>query len=470
MPDQFGGMIRPYSTELALLSRILDALLIWFSLGFMTDLFGVEYSGNYVYAGLLAVLSFLFLAETQSIYISWRLVSLKRMSLKVLLVWLLIVILLVGTAFLTKTSADFSRRAVVSWFVLVPVLMTLQRLVIQLAMRSMRKRGMNTRTVAIAGAGENALKIVKGIFESGWMGLNLVGIYDDRHELRLPLISGRTLEIKGNLRKLVQEARSGGVDYVYIALPMRAEGRIIEIVNALADTTASVYVVPDFFVFDLMQARWFNVGGVPMVSVFESPFYGVDGWSKRLEDIVLGTLILILITIPMLIIALGVKLTSPGPVLFRQRRYGLNGKVVEVWKFRSMQVMEDGQNVPQAQKDDPRVTPFGAFLRRTSLDELPQFINVLQGHMSIVGPRPHAIAHNEEYRRLIHGYMLRHKVKPGITGWAQINGWRGETDTVEKMEGRIECDLHYIHNWSLWLDIKIIVLTVFRGFTGKEVY
>ncbi|MBY0578569.1 MAG: undecaprenyl-phosphate glucose phosphotransferase [Burkholderiales bacterium] len=463
-------MIRPYSSELALLSRILDALLIWFGLGCLIELFGVRAGSGYTNAALLATAFFLFLAETQAIYISWRLVSIKRMSLKVLLVWFSIVILLVGIAFLTKTSASFSRRVMLSWFVLVPFLMILQRVFMQLVMRALRKHGMNTRTVAIAGAGESALKIVKGIFESDWMGLKFVGIYDDRSELRLPLVGGKNLEISGNLRELVLEAKSGRIDYVYIALPMKAESRIVEIVNALADTTASVYVVPDFFIFDLMHARWFNVGGVPMVSIFESPFFGVDGWSKRLEDIVFGTLIMILIAIPMLIIAVGVKLSSPGPVIFKQRRYGLNGKVVEVWKFRSMKVCEDGGHVPQARKNDPRITPFGAFLRRTSLDELPQFINVLQGHMSIVGPRPHAISHNEQYRRLIHGYMLRHKVKPGITGWAQINGWRGETDTLEKMTARIECDLHYIQNWSLWMDVKIIFLTVFKGFVGKQAY
>ncbi|MCK6390428.1 MAG: exopolysaccharide biosynthesis polyprenyl glycosylphosphotransferase, partial [Azonexus sp.] len=172
----------------------------------------------------------------------------------------------------------------------------------------------------------------------------------------------------------------------------------------------------------------------------------------------------------MLLIALGVKLTSPGPVLFRQRRYGLNGKIVEILKFRSMTVCEDGSEVVQATRGDARVTPLGKFLRRTSLDELPQFFNVLQGTMSVVGPRPHAVAHNEQYRKLIRGYMLRHKVKPGITGWAQINGWRGETDTLEKMEMRVKHDLAYVQNWSLWLDFKIIVLTIFRGFRNKNAY
>jgi len=185
---------------------------------------------------------------------------------------------------------------------------------------------------------------------------------------------------------------------------------------------------------------------------------------------VLGSLIMAVIALPMLAIAIAMKLTSPGPIIFKQRRYGLNGEVLYVWKFRSMTVCEDGVNVPQAKRGDTRITPLGAFLRRTSLDELPQFFNVLQGTMSIVGPRPHAIAHNEEYRRLIHGYMLRHKVKPGITGWAQVNGWRGETDTLEKMQKRVECDLQYIQEWSLWLDLKIVWMTIRGGFKGKNAY
>jgi putative colanic acid biosynthesis UDP-glucose lipid carrier transferase len=206
------------------------------------------------------------------------------------------------------------------------------------------------------------------------------------------------------------------------------------------------------------------------MSLHETPFYGVDGWLKRLEDIVVGSLILLIIAIPMLIIALCVKLTSPGPALFRQRRYGLNGEVIDVLKFRSMSVTEDGAEIKQATKDDPRITRFGAFLRRTNLDELPQFLNVMAGSMSIVGPRPHAVAHNELYRKKVRGYMLRHKVKPGITGWAQVNGWRGETDTLEKMEKRVEHDLDYIRNWSLLWDLQIIFMTVFGSGARKNAY
>jgi putative colanic acid biosynthesis UDP-glucose lipid carrier transferase len=224
----------------------------------------------------------------------------------------------------------------------------------------------------------------------------------------------------------------------------------------------------DFGGFDLLRARWSSVGDVPVMGVIENPFHGGDGFAKRVEDIILGSLILMLIAIPMAIIALGVKLTSRGPVFFKQRRYGLNGEEIRVLKFRTMTVCEDGDKVVQAQKNDQRVTKLGAILRRTSLDELPQFLQVVGGTMSIVGPRPHAVAHNEQYRALIQGYMRRHKVKPGITGWAQVNGWRGETDTLEKMEKRVQYDLEYINGWNLGLDLKIIVMTLWTVMRGDK--
>ncbi len=321
------------------------------------------------------------------------------------------------------------------------------------------------RRLAFVGAGSLAQKVSTRM--GRWKGARVVGVYDDRAPARLP---GGELSLRGTLSGLIEDARQGRIDDIYITLPTQAEQRVRQLIADLSDTTASVYVIPDFFGIDLSHARWFSSGGVPVVGVFESPFQGLNGWLKRAEDIVLGSLILALIAPLMLLIAAGVKLSSPGPVIFKQRRYGLNGEVVSVWKFRSMSVCEDGGHIRQATKSDVRITPFGAFLRRTSLDELPQFINVLQGGMSIVGPRPHAVAHNEQYRKLIPGYMLRHKVKPGITGWAQVNGWRGETDTLEKMEKRVEYDLAYMRNWSLWLDIKIVFLTVFKGFLGKNAY
>ena len=246
---------------------------------------------------------------------------------------------------------------------------------------------------------------------------------------------------------------------IFITLPMRAEERIRGLIRDLQDTTASVYIVPDLFVFQMLNSRWTDIKGLPVVSVFENPLYGVDGALKRCVDVALATIALILLAIPMTLIALAVKLTSRGPVIFRQKRYGLDGKEIWVWKFRSMTVQENGSEVKQATKNDSRLTPIGGFLRKSSLDELPQIINVLLGEMSLVGPRPHASAHNEHYRGQIEGYMLRHKVKPGITGLAQVNGCRGETDTIDKMEKRVFFDHQYIREWSIWLDLKIIFRT-----------
>ncbi|MDD2684786.1 MAG: undecaprenyl-phosphate glucose phosphotransferase [Gallionella sp.] len=467
MKSVHSGLIKPHGSKFALLHRLHDAILIFVLLIFISVVRGIGFDETYALAGAWAVLFYLLFAEARGLFISWRVESLWQEAKNVLTVWVMVLCALIVVAFFAKISSDFSRLVVGGWAIATPMSIILSRVVTRTWLRSMRARGMNTRTLAFAGGGTLASKMLTHINNSAWMGFRVVGVYDDRAAGRLTL---GDLPLQGKLEDLLAAARAGEVEYVYITLPMHAEKRIIKLVDELADTTASVYIVPDFFVFDLLNARWSNVGGVPLVGVFETPFFGVDGWLKRAEDIVLGTLILMLISPILLAIGLAVKLTSPGPIIFSQRRYGLNGEIVEVWKFRSMSVCEDGDHVPQAQKNDSRITPLGAFLRRTSLDELPQFINVLQGRMSIVGPRPHAVSHNEQYRRLIHGYMLRHKVRPGITGWAQINGWRGETDTLEKMQKRVECDLYYVRNWSLWWDIKIIYKTLFKGFSGKHVY
>jgi putative colanic acid biosynthesis UDP-glucose lipid carrier transferase len=264
----------------------------------------------------------------------------------------------------------------------------------------------------------------------------------------------------GKTSELAQYVREHGIKMIFISQPISAQPRIRKLIDELQDTTASVYFLPDVYTFDLMQARFDNVGGMPVIAICETPFMGLNSTIKRTSDIVLSSLILLLLAPLMLVTAIAVKVSSPGPVIFRQRRYGLFGEEIIVYKFRSMTVMENGNTVTQAQRNDGRVTKIGGFLRRTSLDELPQFVNVLQGRMSIVGPRPHAVAHNEQYRKVIKGYMLRHKVKPGITGWAQVNGLRGETATIDKMEARVQYDLDYLRNWSLWLDLWIVLRTV----------
>jgi putative colanic acid biosynthesis UDP-glucose lipid carrier transferase len=421
-------------------------------------------------ATIVAAVIFHFGAQGLGLYQAQRSETSVRETGRVFAAWLLTTAVLLLIGFLTKRSTDYSRLITVSWMVSTPLALALFRGILRQALRTARSRGRNTRTVAIAGLTELGERVARVVEQNPWMGMRVVGFYDDRFEERCHPIPEELGRREGNLDELVEKAKTGAVDMIYIALPLRAETRVTDLVRRLADSTASVYMAADFDAFDLLSARWGQLGNVPVVSIHETPFYGVSGWLKRVEDIVVGSMILALIAVPMLFVAIGVKLTSKGPVFFRQRRYGLNGEVIHVLKFRSMTVMEDSAEVKQATKNDQRITPFGAFLRRTSLDELPQFFHVITGTMSIVGPRPHAVSHNEQYRKQIEGYMLRHKVKPGITGWAQVNGWRGETDTLEKMEQRIAHDLAYIRNWSLMWDIQIIFLTVFGRKVRKNAY
>jgi putative colanic acid biosynthesis UDP-glucose lipid carrier transferase len=264
----------------------------------------------------------------------------------------------------------------------------------------------------------------------------------------------------GGLRDVANYVYAHGIHEVYITLPLGSQPRIVELLEAVQGTTASLYFVPDVFGISIIQGRLQDMNGVPVVGICETPFTGTNELVKRVSDIILASIILLLISPILIGLAIGVKLSSPGPVIFRQKRNGLDGEEIIVYKFRSMRTQDNGAVVKQATKGDARITPFGAFIRRTSLDELPQFINVLQGRMSIVGPRPHAVAHNEEYRRLIKAYMVRHKVRPGITGWAQVNGYRGETETIDKMQARVEYDLEYLRNWTLGLDLQIIIRTI----------
>jgi putative colanic acid biosynthesis UDP-glucose lipid carrier transferase len=326
------------------------------------------------------------------------------------------------------------------------------------------------RTAVIIGASQLGCQLRDRINEDAMLGIDCKGFFDDRSEDRLALGEQEHDQLLGKLKELTLYLKQHPVDLIYIALPMGLQPRIMQLLDDLKDTTMSIYFVPDIFMFDLIQARIDDVGGLPVVAVCETPFSGMNGFVKRTSDIVLATLILVMISPVLLALAIGVKVSSPGPVLFKQRRYGLDGRDIVVYKFRSMTVCEDGDKVVQATRNDRRITRFGAIIRKTSLDELPQFINVLQGRMSIVGPRPHAVAHNEEYRKLIKGYMIRHKVKPGITGWAQINGLRGETDTVDKMKARIDYDLDYLRRWSLRLDLSIIARTVQLVFKDAKAY
>ncbi len=468
--QSFRGLIRQHETKLSAFARLADAVLIAAALWLTTWLYEMPWRDNYSLALASAIGLFVFFGQFHDLYRSWRGTSLSQEATRLWWAWLGVVLGILLLGFVFKKSADFSRLVMVTWIIATPITLTIWRGALHLFAGLLRQYGLNTRRVAIVGARDLGVQLADTLINAPWMGLTPIGFFDDRGAARNPLNTSDPVKHIGNLNQLLRWARDGKIDVIYITLPMRAEKRIQELIAQLSDTTVSVYLIPDFFMFDLMNASWTNIGELPCVSIYESPFYGVDGVIKRIEDIVLSSLILIVAAIPMLIIAAGIKLTSRGPVLFKQLRYGLQGQPIEVWKFRSMCVQENGDHIPQATRSDPRVTRFGAFLRRTSLDELPQFINVLQGRMSIVGPRPHAVAHNEQYRKLINGYMLRHKVKPGITGWAQVNGLRGETETVAKMAQRVEHDLAYIRNWSLTLDLKIIAKTAVKIFTDRNAY
>ena len=382
--------------------------------------------------------------------------------------WLAVIALLMLVGWVSGTLGAFDQRAILAWIVATPpLLFAAHRMIPVILPRLLAVEGLQ-RTAVIAGANETGCRLAERIGASPSLGIRVAGFFDDRGAERLEAISGGAS--LGSLGRLAEYVKAHRIDLIYIALPMASHPRILRLLEELHDTTASIYFAPDIYLIDLIQARVDTIAGLPVVAVCESPFYGANRLIKRVSDIVLASAILALISPLMLAIAIGVKLSSPGPALFKQRRYGLDGREIVVYKFRSMRVLEDGNVVRQATRDDPRVTRFGAFLRACSLDELPQFINVLQGRMSVVGPRPHAVAHNEMYRKLIRGYMIRHKVRPGITGLAQVNGLRGETSSLERMQMRIEYDLAYLRSWSLLLDLQIVLKTIFIVLRKKNAY
>ena len=384
--------------------------------------------------------------------------SLGRVMLDISLNWLWVAGLMFAMGVATGYVREFTRDMLLTWLWVAPSAEFGLHLLLRAAAPSiMRLQGPNQRAL-IVGMNEQGTALARRLRDTPYSRVELVGFVDSRAPQRLAPLGD--YKLLGKLDQLAVIAKENHVQLIYLSLPMASQPRILNLLDDLKDTTASIYFVPDMFFTDLIQGHSGTVFGMPVISVCETPFRGVDGLTKRLSDFVLATVILLLIAPLLLVVAIAVKLTSPGPIIFKQRRYGLDGEEILVYKFRSMTVTEDGPTIKQAEKGDARVTPLGAFMRRTSIDELPQFINVLQGRMSIVGPRPHAVAHNELYRKLIKGYMVRHKVRPGITGWAQVNGYRGETITLDKMQGRIDYDLDYLRNWSLRLDLHIILKTI----------
>jgi putative colanic acid biosynthesis UDP-glucose lipid carrier transferase len=383
--------------------------------------------------------------------------------------WLMLLAILLAIGYVTKSPLEvYPRRIFLTWAALTPVALIFTTLMMQEVMRRFLLNAFDKRSVIIAGYNTSSLELARRLRANPGMRLEVDGFFDDRSSERLAMEADAHLV--GTLSDLGEYVKANRTDVIFIALPIRHVKRVMNLLDDLRDTTASIYYVPDIFVFDLIQARSGEIHGIPVVAMCETPFYGYRGVTKRLTDIALSMTILLLLLPVLAITAVMVKISSPGPIIFKQRRYGLDGREIAVYKFRTMKVTEDGAHIRQASKADSRITKVGGILRRTSLDELPQLINVLQGRMSLVGPRPHAVAHNEEYRKLIKGYMVRHKVLPGITGLAQVNGCRGETTELKDMEARVNYDLDYLRHWTPMLDLKIILLTVVKVFRDDKAY
>lgn len=443
---------------IALLAGVVDFLLIvagsyvahWLRFGdwFMLD--------HYLVATMVVAVVLVVCQMSVGTYLSWRGRRLWAQLGRMLAGWLLALAVVASIAVLLKVAENYSRIWLVSTLAVALGFVTVARVAVYLILRTMRVRGRNLKQVLVVEkeeAGASIRGMLELLPEQGYKVANFVTLQDDEEWYK-------------SLPKRVADC---GAHEVWLCLPLNQGEAIKSVMYALRHQTVDVRYLPDLGDLPLLNHRISNIGGLYALDISRSPMEGPARIVKRLEDLILGVLISVLMLPVCVLIAVAIKVTSPGPVIFKQYRTGINGRRFKVYKFRSMEVHEESTGqVTQAHFGDPRITPLGRFLRRTSLDELPQFYNVLQGRMSIVGPRPHALAHNEHYKDMVESYMQRHKVKPGITGWAQVNGFRGETDTLEKMEKRVQYDLWYIDNWSLWLDLRIILLTVWKGFLNAQ--
>lgn len=458
---KYRGVLGEYAAFWELLLRIADALAVLASgwLASVIYLGGLPDSPGYTLGLILAVLLCLVIFPSFGLYRPWRGISLGEEMQTLTLAWLTTFGVLTFFAFVTKTGPDFSRLWFLIWLGLGGGILLAGRIVLRIFQRQMRRRGFNLRRLIIVGSPEMTERLTRKLADNPWTGLVVAASFSAEET------------VAPDFTALLARIRAGNIDQVWIAVPLKEEERIHQVQYALRHTTVDIRYVPDISSFSLLNHSVSDIAGLPVINLSSSGMDSLDRLAKTVEDKLLALLIVLLTSPLMLLIAVGIKLTSPGPVFFRQQRAGLGGETITVLKFRSMVVhAESPGKLTQARQGDPRITPLGALLRRTSLDELPQFFNVLTGEMSIVGPRPHALEHNEQYKALVDRYMARHKIKPGITGWAQVNGYRGETDTLEKMQKRVEYDLHYIENWSLWLDLKIIGLTIARGFADRNAY
>jgi len=454
------GLSQRYPAQLIVPFVDLITVVLGGIIAYRLRLGSLDLRDRYVLAIAIVALLVVLLNSMFGAYRQWRITPIAIMLIRLLLVWVLVGVVATSIIYFADAAPRYSRLWVGGMLAISYILTGSARVVAQVMLRQARLRGRARRSVFLVGPGQKLLKIAKGMRASPGEGYSIAGF---------ERLSG--LPDQYSLERIVRRVSETHAREVWISVPLEMGGAVRDIFYALRNHTVEVRFLPDFPDMQLLNHRMSEVAGQLSVDLSVTPMSGMARVVKRLEDLCFGVLIVLLIIPVCMAIAIAIKLTSPGPVLFKQYRTGVNGERFKVYKFRSMHVhQKENGKTAQAKKFDPRITRLGAFLRRTSLDELPQFYNVLQGRMSIVGPRPHALDHNEEYKELVESYMRRHKVKPGITGWAQVNGLRGETDVLDKMKERVRYDLWYIDNWSLWLDVRIIFMTVFKGFLNPNAY
>jgi putative colanic acid biosynthesis UDP-glucose lipid carrier transferase len=465
------GLLKEYSHTISLLIRGVDMLTLFAAgwLAYLIKFDSITVASLYLVAILMGVLFTPLVFSFFDIYDSVRGKGLANHSIVLLQAMAVMSLLLAGLASFTKSGEAYSRAWFAIWMLIAFALLVIVRCSLLFFLHFMRTRGLNERRVVIVGADELGMKFAKTVQQALWTGFRIVTFLDDNAAHKQNII--HSIPVIQTPDKLGQYLTNAAIDEIWLALSLGDERRVKEILFELRHHTITTRFVLDIFGLDLLNHSLTDIAGFPVLNIRATPMVGINRLVKAIEDRLLASLILIVISPLLLLISLSIKCSSKGPILFKQDRLGWDGRIIKIYKFRTMvQHHEENGEVTQATMHDKRVTKLGRFLRKSSLDELPQFLNVLQGRMSIVGPRPHALAHNELYKDMIYTYMQRHRVKPGITGWAQVNGWRGETDTLIKMQKRVEYDLYYINNWSLALDMKIIFLTFFRGFTDQNAY
>lgn len=419
---------------------------------------------EYVSILIINTLLILTIFPNFGLYYSWRGRNKWQRNASVGSAWLTVLTTLVVLSFAMKNSAVFSRFWFFTWGFSGYLYLVLYRVLFDFILDRLRLKGINRKKILVFGAGEVGKQVSQKLKENYEVGFDIAAFVDDNAQLHETNIGGIPVYSPDKVIELLQDCHE-----LWIALPLRAEKRVLEILHQTRHLTAVIRFIPDIFNFRLLNHSITEIASIPIIDINGTPMSATSRILKRIEDIIISLMIVTLISPIILVVAILIKLTSRGPILYKQYRHGWNGKTIKVYKFRSM-YYADKDIFKQATKNDSRITPIGNFIRKTSIDEFPQFLNVLQGRMSIVGPRPHAVSMNEDYKDKVDNYMQRHKVKPGITGWAQVNGLRGETDTIEKMEKRIEYDLYYIQNWSILFDLRIILMTIFKGFIGRNAY